>query len=58
MKANFLIKNIILDRYYGWNEQWNEDCHMAREFATKEDAIDYASNNSLGYCTIIEVYKF
>jgi hypothetical protein len=58
MKKYFVIKNVLFNSYYSWNEQWTEDRGMALEFTTKEAAEEYGDANSLGFCQIEEYYHF
>jgi len=58
MKRYFVIKNVQLDSYYSWTEQWDPAVGMAHEFSTKEEAEAYGDANSLGLCQIEEYYRF
>jgi hypothetical protein len=57
MKKYFVIKSLRTNDYYSVNENW-DIFFMALEFDTKEEAITYGDNHSLGYCTIEEFYHF
>jgi hypothetical protein len=58
MEKYFVIKNCFFNAYYGMNEQWVDDIHLAKCFETKEEAITYGQNHSLGFCVIEEFYNF
>jgi len=58
MEKYFVIKNYFFNAYYGFNEKWVDDIHLAMSFETKEEAITYGKNNTLGFCVIEEFYNF
>jgi len=54
METFYVIKNFISKTYISVNYEW-DDWNMCKEFETKQDAIDYGIENSLGLCVIEEV---
>lgn len=57
MKTFYVIENFISKKYISVNYEW-DDWNMCKEFETKQDAIDYGIENSLGLCVIEEVIDF
>ena len=57
MRVFYVIKNFISKTYLSVNDGWDE-WNMCKEFETKQDAEDYAFENSLGLCVIEEVIDF
>ena len=57
MRTFYVIKNFTSLEYISVNDKW-DDWNMCREFETKQDAIDYGIENSLGMCVIEEVIYF
>ena len=57
MRTFYVIKNFISKTYLSVNDGWDE-WNMCKEFETKQDAEDYAFENSLGLCVIEEVIDF
>ena len=58
MKKYFVIKNYLLKAYYSHIGEWDVDLNMAKEFETKEEAVNYGDAHSLGFCVIEEFYSF
>ena len=54
MRTFYVIKNLTSLQYISVNDKW-DDWNMCREFETKQDAIDYGLENSLGLCVIEEI---
>ena len=54
MKTFYVIKNFTSETFMSVNHQW-DDWNMCMEFETKQDAIDFGIEKSLGLCVIQEV---
>ena len=50
----YVIKNFTSETFMSVNHQW-DDWNMCKEFETKQDAIDFGIENSIGLCVIQEV---
>ena len=57
MRTFYIIKNLTSLQYISMYHKW-DDWNMCKEFETKQDAIDYGIENSLGMCVIEEVINF
>ena len=57
MRTFYVIKNFTSETFISINYKW-ESWNMCMEFETKQDAINYGIENSLGLCIIEEVIDF
>lgn len=57
MRTFYVIKDFFAKNYISVNDEW-DDWDMCKEFETKQDAIDYGFENSLGLCVIEELIDF
>jgi hypothetical protein len=54
MRTFYVIKNFTSETFISINYKW-EGWNLCMEFETKQDAINYGIENSLGLCIIQEV---